>query len=80
MTCHSLTIAITVAIAEQMRSRAVILVHISGSMCAWLVFLIAAFNIESLVGMSALRFPEILDFGDFLSLVLSALGSHDSIR
>eukprot|EP00957_Ditylum_brightwellii_P180855 13778167-Ditylum_brightwellii.AAC.1 len=44
MACHSLVIAITV-VAEQTRSRAVIVVHIGRSMLIRLVFLIAAFNI-----------------------------------
>eukprot|EP00957_Ditylum_brightwellii_P165625 12608411-Ditylum_brightwellii.AAC.1 len=47
MACHSLAVVITVGITEQTRSGAVIVDHISGSMRAWLVFLIAAFNIES---------------------------------
>eukprot|EP00957_Ditylum_brightwellii_P051724 3922307-Ditylum_brightwellii.AAC.1 len=46
MACHSLDVAVTV-VAEQTRSGAVIVVHISRSMHAWFVFLFAAFNIKS---------------------------------
>eukprot|EP00957_Ditylum_brightwellii_P103065 7854221-Ditylum_brightwellii.AAC.1 len=50
MACHSLTVAIDVAITvvidKQMGSRAVVVVHTNGSTCTQLVFIITTFDIE----------------------------------
>ena len=46
MACYSLAVAITVVVTKQMGSGAVVVIHINGSMRAWLVFVITAFNIE----------------------------------